>query len=193
MASVNEQLFLDRFIEYNKHRYADNPSFVAKLDQLDIANVTFGDFQRTENTPGEVLYTVDISSPKLFNGAEQSYKPASYISDKASTVVEEEPLTLEELRKRVVPGIYKLLDGENVVGAVLVLNGEKTTEMVLNLVQDSARFDIDEVGIIIDAQVASVDIESHTIVGRLTVVEGLFDQFPRYNGQYRCDGSVSAL
>jgi len=193
MASQNEQLFLDRFVAYNKERYADNPSFVAKLDALQIENVQFSNFQKVDDGEGQEVFLVDLVSPRFFRATGQTYEPADYMSDKASSVAEEDALPLEALRERATPGIYRLVDGEEVVGAVLVHNGEKTTEMVIRLVQEGALFEIDDVGITVDAEIASVDIESHTIVGRLVVVVGLFDQWPRYNGQYRMDGSVSAL
>lgn len=190
MAYPNEQLFLDRFIAYNQDRYKDEQNFVNALTALTIGQVTFTNFRKTDDA-GIVTYLVDMASPSLFTAADQKYQPADYVANGPANLIEPTPLALADLKTKAVQGIYLLSgEGDSVSGAVLVRNGFKTAEVVLQIVKDSCKFDLTDPEITIDELVTTATIDSHTVVGSLVVVE-MDEQIPLHDGTYLHDGTIT--
>lgn len=190
MASPNEQLFLDRFIAYNQDRYKDEQNFVNALAALTLGQVTFSNFRKTD-TAGVITYLVDVDSPRLFTGVDQKYQPADYVANGPANLIEPTPLALADLKTKAVQGIYLLSgEGDSVSGAVLVRNGSKTAEVVLQIIKDSCKFELADEEISIDQLVATAVIDSHTVVGTLTIVEANPTGTPKYDGTYKHDGTI---
>lgn len=193
MASPNEQLFLDRFIAYNQDRYKDEQTFVNALAALTIGQVTFTNFRKTD-TAGVITYLVDVDSPSLFTGVDQKYQPADYVANGPANLIDPTPLTLAELESKTVQGIYLLSgEGDSVSGAVLVQQGSKDAATVLQIIKTSCLFELADAEITIDQLVTSATIDSHTVVGTLTVVESnggvITDAI--HDGTYLHDGTLT--
>jgi len=188
MAFPNEQLFLDRFIAYNQDRYKDEPDFVNVLGSLTLGTALFTNFRKSVNA-GTTSYLVDVDSPNQFVGVDQKYTPADYIVNEVSTLIDPDPLTLANLQIQSTQGIY-LLSGEggSNTGAVLVPQGQKTAAKVRALVKAGCLYNLVDAEIGINAGVTTVTIDSHTVVGTLTVVE-MAD--PIHDGTYLHDGTLT--
>lgn len=192
MAFPNDQLFLDRFIAFNKRRYADEPEFVEKLNNLSLQNTIFSNFRELEVEPGVIARVVDVDVANVLTGDDQQYLPADYVKDGTAELQEPDPLSLAELKQKGTPGIYFLgVSAEETVGAVLVYNGKLTVETIKTLVKENCYFDLADEDIEVNEDRTLVTLDSRTIVGVLQVVEGLYDDIPRYNGQFRYDGTIS--
>lgn len=193
MASPNEQLFLDRFIAYNQDRYKDEPTFVNALTALTLGQVTFSNFRKADNA-GIITYLVDVDSPSLFTGVDQKYQPADYTANGPANLIEPTPLALADLQAKTVQGIYLLSgEGDSVSGAVLVSNGSKNTETVLQIIKNSCKYVLVDEEITIDQQVTLATIDSHTVVGTLTIVEsnGGIITDAIHDGTYLHDGTLT--
>lgn len=190
MAIPSNQLFLDRFIEYNVERYQDNPSFVQTLQGLTLATVSLTNLREVTLEGGQLAHLYDIDMPGVFTGKNQMFYPADYIQHKVAVFEEPDPVTPENLELKGTAGIYKLAAGG---GSALVLNGKKDNATVLALIKEKCLYDLIDSQIVISQDISSVTINSPTVVGTLGVAESLFDGIQRYNGQYRADGSISAL
>lgn len=190
MAIPNNQLFLDRFIEYNVERYQDNPSFVQTLQGLTLAQVSLTNFREVTLEGGQLAHLYDIDLPGIFSGKNQMFYPADYIQHKVALFEEADPVTPDVLETKGTAGIYKLVAGG---GSALVLNGKKDNSTVLALIKEKCLYDLSSDQIVISQDISSVTINSPTVVGTLSVTESIFDGIQRYNGQYRVDGSIRAL
>ena len=192
MAFPNDQLFLNRFIAFNKSRYADNPDFVAQLNALTLDKISFTNFRTVEVEPGVIAHLYDVDSPNLLTGDDQRYLPADYVKNGTAQLAEPDPVELSVLQAKAVQGIFFLGTGpEDSVGAVLVYNGFRTAENIKALVKENCFFELAGSDIVVNEDLTLVTIDSPTIGGILQVVEGLYDDVPRFNGQYRYDGTIS--
>lgn len=192
MAFPNDQLFLDRFIAFNKGRYIDEPAFVSKLDTLTLETIEFSNFRKVEVEPGVIAHLVDVNSTGVLTGVDQQYLPADYTKNGPASLEEPDPVAMDELERKGVQGIFFLgLSPEDTVGAVLVYNGNKTLENIKAIVKEKCLFELTDADITIDEDLTLVTIDSRTIGGVLQVVEGLYDDIPRFNGQFRYDGTIS--
>lgn len=190
MAIPSNQLFLDRFIEYNVERYQDNPSFVQTLQGLTLAQVSLTNLREVTLEGGQLAHLYDIDMPGVFSGKNQMFYPADYIAHKVTVFEEATPVTPDELETKGTAGIYKLTVGG---GSALVLNGKKDSTTVLALIKEKCLYELSDDQIVINQDVSLVTLNSPTVVGSLFVTESLFDGIQRYNGQYRVDGSIRAL
>lgn len=193
MAFPNEQLFLDRFIAYNQDRYKDEPTFVNALTALTLGQVTFSNFRKADNA-GIITYLVDVDSPSLFTGVDQKYQPADYTANGPANLIEPTPLALADLQAKTVQGIYLLSGGgDSVSGAVLVSKGSKDAATVLQIIKNSCKYVLADEEISIDQPVTLVTIDSHTVVGTLTIVESnggvITDAI--HDGTYLHDGTLT--
>jgi len=193
MAFPNEQLFLDRFIAYNQDRYKDEPTFVNALTALTLGQVTFSNFRKADNA-GIITYLVDVDSPSLFTGVDQKYQPADYTANGPANLIEPTPLALADLQAKTVQGIYLLSgEGDSVSGAVLVSKGSKDAATVLQIIKNSCKYVLADEEISIDQPVTLVTIDSHTVVGTLTIVESnggvITDAI--HDGTYLHDGTLT--
>lgn len=194
MALPNDQLFLERFIAFNKRRYAEDPHILSQLDRLTLDNTEFNNFRVVESTPGVYTHIVDVLTPKILMGDDQQYLPADYAKDGVSELKDGTVLLLEEIKERSEQGIYLLVTGgAEYAGAVLVWKGHKTDENIINLIRQNCYFELGEAEVMVSQDKSTVDVNSRTIDSLLFVVEGLYDNLPRFNGQYRANGSVRAL
>jgi len=192
MAFPNDQLFLDRFIAFNKRRYVDEPAFVSKLNSLTLDTIQFSNFRKVEIEPGVVAHLVDVDSAGILTGDGQQYLPADYVKNGPAELEEPDPVAMDALERKGVQGIFFLgVSPEDTVGAVLVYNGKKTPENIKAIVMEKCYFELTDADITIDEDLTLVTIDSRTIGGVLQVVEGLYDDIPRYNGQFRYDGTIS--
>ena len=193
MAFPNEQLFLDRFIAYNQDRYKDEQNFVDALTALTIGQVAFTNFRKSENA-GVITYLVDVDSPQLFTGVDQKYQPADYVANGPANLIDPTPLTLTELESKTVQGIYLLSgEGDSVSGAVLVRQGFKDSATVLQIIKDSCKYVLSDEEITVDQLVSSAVIDSHTVIGTLTVVESNAGEITDaiHDGTYLHDGTLT--
>lgn len=192
MAFPNDQLFLDRFISFNKERYKTEPDFVAKLDALTLNSVTFTNFRKEVQENGDVHHLVDARSVGLLRGKDQSYLPADYAIDGTAQLVDETVRTKEDLEQQLTEGVYFLgVSAEEHIGAILVYKGKKTVERIKELVKSNCYFDLADDEITVGEDMTTIAIDSRTIVGLLDVIESLYDDLPRYNGRYHYDGTIS--
>jgi len=190
MAIPNTQLFLDRFIEVNVERYADRPSIVQIFQGLTLAQVTFSNFKEVILEGGKVAHQYDVDMPGVFTGKNQMYYPADYLIHDVTAFVTEDLIAEDQKDQQGEAGIYHL-DPEG--GFALVLNGDLASDKVLALVQEKCLYDLTSDQIVVSEDLTSVTINSHTVIGVIPVVESLFDEFPRHNGQFRHDGTISYL
>lgn len=193
MALPNDKLFLDRFIAYNTDRYKDEQHIVDVLSGLTLDNIAFSNYRKVTLESGESRHLVDVDHIQL-TGDDQEYTPADYAKNEVATLVEPDPLELDALKQKGVQGIYFLgLSAEETVGAVLVYNGSKTIENIKAQIKEKCLYDLSDSDITVAEDLTFVTIDSRTIIGIVQVVEGLYDDIPRYNGQFRADGSIRAL
>lgn len=191
MTIPNKQLFLDRFIEYNVLRYQDNPSLVAMFQGLTLDKVTLTNFRETSTEEGSITHIYDIDMPGVFTGKNQLFYPADYILHNVTNFEEDLPVEdIEELEHKGTPGIYLV---ESLGGRLLVLNGKKNSETIIDLIKEKCKYILSDDQIIVGEDTSTVVIKAETILGFVSVVEGLYDDIPRFNGQFRFDGTVKAL
>lgn len=196
MALPNEKLFLDRFVLYNNERYKDEPRIVNALNALSVGNVLFSNYRKVPlEGSSEMTHLVDLDQPGILIAHDQQYIPADYVENGASQVAEADPLPLEELQTRKFDGIYRLqesVEPPTHIGAVLVLKGEKTAENIRLVVKENCFFMLDDEEIVIDDELTLVTIDSHTVVGVLQIVEGIYARGePIYDGTYNYDGTIT--
>lgn len=192
MAFPNDQLFLDRFISFNKERYKTEPDFVAELDALTLGSIAFSNFRKEVQVNGDVHHLVDVRSPGLLRGKDQSYMPADYAIDGTAQLVDEIVRPKEELEEQLTEGVYFLgVSAEEHIGAILVYKGKKTVERIKDLVKSKCYFDLADNEITVSEDMTTIAIDSRTITGLLDVIESLYDDLPRYNGRYRYDGVIT--
>lgn len=192
MAFPNDQLFLDRFVAYNKRRYKDDPVFVDKLNALTLQTIQFSNFRKVELENGVTAHLVDVNSENILHGVNQKYIPADFVKHGPAELEEKDPLSKDDLERKGVQGIYFLgVGADDNVGAVLVYNGSKNLENIKALVMEKCYFELTDEDIKVSEDLTLVTIDSKTIVGVLQVVESLYDDSPRYNGQYSYNGTLS--
>jgi len=193
MAFPNQQLFLDRFIAYNKNRYKDDPYLVKAFSNLTLSDIAFTN-PRKEVEDGVTKHVTDVDAPGVFTGVNQRYIPADYSLHGVAQLVSENPLALAQLRLELEAGVYWLRTDEDgsQVGALLVEKGEKNVENILRLVKGKCLYDLEVSDISIDADISQVTIDSVTIVGFLQVVESLGDiNEAVYDGTFIFDGTLT--
>lgn len=191
MALPNQQLFLDRFIAFNKRRYSDDPQFVAELSALTLDKITFSNFREVELGGGVTAHYFDVDSA-TFEGVDQRFLPADYAKNGPAQLEDETPMLKEDLETKTVQGIYFLGTSEaDSVGAVLVLNGQVNPTNIKAIVKEKCFFDLKDEEITVSEDLTTVTIDSQTIEGVLQVVECLYDGLARFNGQYRYNGEIT--
>lgn len=192
MAFPNDELFLERFIAYNKRRYSSNPEFVAKLSALTLSNTTFFNFRKVQASTGEVVHFVDVDSPAILVGTDQQYLPADYTKHGPAELVDEVPYVKDDLQVKTVQGVYFLgTSEEDSVGAVVMLQGQVNVPGLKQLIKDKCLFILKDSEITVSEDMTFVTIDSRTIGGVVQVVESLYDGVNRYNGVFRYDGTIT--
>jgi hypothetical protein len=193
MAFPNQQLFLDRFIAYNKNRYKDDPEIVEALNALQLGAVTFLN-PRKETVDGVTQHLTDLNVPGVLTAVNQRFIPADYPLHGVAQLVSENPLVMADLQLEMEAGVYWLRTDEDgsKVGALLVAHGEKTEANVLSLIKGKCLFDLQDSEITVNDDVTQVAIDSPTITGLLAVVESLGDITEAvYNGDFAFDGTLT--
>lgn len=192
MAFPNDELFLERFIAYNKQRYSSNPEFVAKLSSLTLSNTTFFNFRKVPIPGGGIAHFVDVDSPSILEGVDQEYLPADYAKHGPSKLEDETPFVKDDLKVKTVQGIYFLGTSEqDSVGAVVMLSGQVNPANLKQIIKEKCFFELKDSEIVVNQDMTMVTIDSRTITGVLQIVESLFDGIPRYNGVFRHDGTIA--
>lgn len=105
------QLFIDKFVDYNKNRYQGDPSKVAAFDNLQIGDVTFGTVTHSE-VGGVYKRTYDdvVSVTRNFTSEPQHFNASNLAS---SIITNADPLAdISEVRQ-APPGVYYFLDATN--------------------------------------------------------------------------------
>ena len=189
MAIPTNQLVLDRFIEFNVDRYKDNPALVLMFQGLTLEDVQISNFRRGATVDGAPTAIYDITKPGVFVGLNQVFWCADIARHGILTFSEEDPVEVASLPEKV-EGVYT---GDDDLGYVVANNGEMTPPNILAIVQDHLKYEIYIDDLVVDLDGPTLNSYDQNIVGNLGLVESLYDEFPRYNGQYRLDGSVSAL
>lgn len=194
MAFPNRQLFLERFIAYNKVRYKDEPKFVETLDKLQLSAIEFTN-PREEFAPGQPpKHLVDMAVPGVLTALNQRFIPADFPDHGVADLVTPTPFAPEDLPKETVTGIYWLLtgEGEEKKGSVLVAKGSKAKETIISLIQEKCIFDLQPSEITVSDDLSTATIKSSTILGLLTVVESIGDlEEAIFNGDYIFDGTLT--
>lgn len=114
-----EQLFLNKFLEVNEARYADDPDMLPLFQGLTLAEITITDLN--PGVPEAQTATVS-SATRNFRGVQQAWTPAFLNSPYAFTLLNtDSPLAdLAALQAQTVPGVYGYMaDGKVVPGLVL--------------------------------------------------------------------------
>jgi len=192
MAFPNDELFLERFIAYNKRRYSSNPEFVAQLSSLTLSNTTFFNFRKVKLPSGEFAHFVDVDSPEILQGVDQQYLPADYALHGPALLVDETPYIKDDLQVKTIQGVYFLgTSEEDSVGAVVMLQGQVSVAKLKQVIKEKCQFILQDSEITVSQDLTFVTIDSRTIGGVVQVVESLYDGVPRYNGVFRHDGTIT--
>lgn len=159
-----EQLFLDKFVEYNKTRYADDPVMLPLFKNLTLDEIVISDL----DSSGPVIQSATVSSAnRNFRGIEQSWTPADLNSVNAFTLVNPgAPLTsFAEVGKQTVAGVYAYTSGSDVFPA-LALPADTTPEnreaAVRALFQSSYKYIITDAELTVSELNVSVTTNSYT-------------------------------
>ncbi len=192
MAFPNDLLFLERFIAFNKERYSDEPNIVSVLEQLTLDNTTLSDLRKVEVEGGEFARVVNIDSEGKLTGKNQRYLPADYVKNKVSMLETPDPVDWDVLQTQGVEGIYQVKRDEDIIeGAVLVFKGSRNPEHIKALIKAKCYYDLTDDEITLDGEFTQATIDSNTVTGTLAVVESQYDAIPRFNGQFRYDGTLT--
>lgn len=187
----NYELFLKRFIDVNTEVYKDDPGFVAELNALTLSTLLITNLRKSD-IEGKIVHTVDVEKPGLLKGFDQHYYPADYVKHNAATLQDPEPKTVDVLQTRTLPGIYLVLITENEeVNAILVNQGEKNVQTLIDLVKAKSKVVLTDDQITVSEDLATVSIDSPTVIGMLQVYESIYDDLPRWNGEYVYDGTLT--
>jgi len=192
MATPNDQLFLNRFVEYNKKRYSNEPEFVAQLDALTLSNIQFVNFREVDVGGGVIAHFYDVVSPGLLRGVDQQFLPADYAKNGPASLENPEPILVDDITSQIAEGIYLLgEDQESSVGAIVVLAGKVDADHIKSIVKEKCFFDLKDDEIQVNEEQTLVTIDSRTIGGVLQIVESIYDGVARYNGIFRYDGEIT--
>lgn len=192
MALSNDQLFLDRFVSYNRKRYSQEPDFVATLDALTLNDVSLSNYRRNiDEETGAVEMLVDMRSiPANFSAKDQRYAPADFLADIVSEVVDRTPQTEEQLKEKTVEGVYILQGtGEETSGVILVSFGMRQEAHIQQLIKAGSLYEIADDEISFDENLENATVTSNTIIGKFLIIEANQLQ-ARYDGTHKHDGSI---
>lgn len=193
MALAHEKLLLDRFVEYNKRRYSEEPAFVAVLEALIVEDNLFSNYRKVIVPETNLTrYLVDVIKEGSFKALDQIYTPGELLNDLITTKVETAPLTLEELKQKQQAGIYYLEEEGGVKPVLLVNEGEKTLADATTAILSSSNYDIPSDDITVNEDISKVFVDSVIILGELEIVESeIASDQAFYDGTYEYDGEVS--
>jgi hypothetical protein len=116
-------LFVERFIKFNKSRYANDPAYLALFEGLTESDLQLG----TVNDPGDGTRNMMIASPGRNFRCDplQSWTPSDASKTlELYTLRNTTPLAdISELETQSVPGLYSYMDGvDTLVGVVISFN-----------------------------------------------------------------------
>lgn len=140
--SINRrQLFLDRFLAYNRSRYKDNPDALRRLDRLTFEDMVFDGIAVDDSKPGELRRRVANfhADAQMMEGIDQRWTCASLLHRK---VIPTENYTnstpfasLDEFKKVNLQGVYQYMeDGMAVLGVVLATDSSTTEDIAPELI-----------------------------------------------------------
>lgn len=213
--SINRrQLFLDRFIAYNRSRYKDNPDALARLAKVTLDNMTIDGIAVDNTKANEKRRRVaNVHSDQLaFEGIDQRWTCTSLIHKKVippANFTNSTPFaSLAELQKINRQGSYLYIDddGMTVLGLVLPVDEgttEATTPKVMAALNTLCNYQLltSELSIEVsdrDVYPMHYTYMGDTIVGRITVVRQSPDKpsvgnyLLGYYGQVNSDSLISS-
>lgn len=170
MKIPNLQLFLDRFISYNKERYKDNVRVMALLNRLKLEDITFSN-PRTNASGPEIVRTVDMTVPKVMIAKDQSWIPADFDHPLVTASVSTTVLKEEDLEHQDVPGLY-FYDDNGVTKPVIVypIGAGSALDSVQGVVKSSCLYELLDSQITLSNDESMVSIDSPTIYHTLKAV-----------------------
>jgi len=119
-AKQHLELFFERFLSFNKTRYASNPQMLALFTGLTFGDVTITSVIKTD---GDTRRSSTVASAsRNFRGVNQSWTPAVAQTELGLyTLKNTEPLdSLNDLETQTEPGLYSYIDGaQTLVGIVI--------------------------------------------------------------------------
>lgn len=111
---AHNELFFERFLEYNLERYKNNPTYLNLFTNLTYQEVIISSIIPTMN--GERRSATVTSATRRFKGINQSWTPAKAGRDpNLYNLLNVDPLPdLETVQKVTTPGMYSYMDGTQV-------------------------------------------------------------------------------
>ena len=177
---ANLQLFLNRFIEVNQQKFADQPDVLALLDGLTLADVTF---TRLEADPslGTGGRVADLhSDSRKFDAKSQQWLCATLAGKDVITTIDDtlHP-SVDDIKAQAVQGLYRMKVG-SVESVVLALDHAAATEaeigaLVVSLLKADLQFAVEDAEITLPTPIVvgtdfTVEIDSDCIVDTVQVV-----------------------
>lgn len=212
--SINRrQLFLDRFLAYNRSRYKDNPDALKRLDRLTFEDMVFDGIAIDTSKAGELRRRVANfhADAQMMEGVDQRWTCTSLLHRKViptENYINSTPFaSLEDFKKVNLQGVYQYLDdGIPVLGVVLATDSSKTEDVtpeLITLLNTVSRYQLLTTELSIEA--ADRDhfpmhftYMGDTIVGRITVIRQAADrpavgnEILGYYGEFPSDYLISS-
>lgn len=159
-----QQLLLNKFVEVNLVRYADDLEMKPLFENLTLAEISI-----TDLVPGvtEPQMATISSTARNFRGVQQEWLPAFLNSPKAFTALNAEaPLvSLAALSEQTVPGLYLYIEGPDTLPG-LVLPHDTTPETLeanaKSAFQSAYKYVIADSELTVGADTVSVDMNPYT-------------------------------
>jgi len=113
-------LFVERFIKFNKSRYANDPEYLALFEGLQESEIQFGPV--TDPGDGTLVMTIASASRNFTCLPPQSWTPSDASKTPGLFVLKNfTPLAdINELEAQTVPGLYSYMDGPNTLVGVVI-------------------------------------------------------------------------
>lgn len=168
-----KQLFLNKFVEVNQARYADDPEMLPLFENLTLAEITISDL--VPGVPEAQVATVSSAS-RNFRGIQQEWLPAFLDSPNAFTLKNKGfPLTsAAELANQTTPGAYVYTSGADTkVGLVLSASSTPVTQEddAKAIFLEAFKYIIGDTEVSTDSTEVSVTLNAYTR-GALTYAVG---------------------
>lgn len=212
--SINRrQLFLDRFLAYNRSRYKDNPDALKRLDRLTFEDMVFDGIAIDNSKAGELRRRVANfhADAQMMEGIDQRWTCTSLLHRKViptENYIDSTPFaSLEDFKKANLQGVYQYLDdGVPVLGVVLATDTSKTENVapeLIALLNTVSRYQL----LTNELSIEAADRDhfpmhftymGDTIVGRITVIRqaadrpAIGDEILGYYGEFPSDYLISS-
>jgi len=186
MAIPNQQLVLDKFIEVNVERYADKPALVQMFQTLTLGDIVITNGKRVTGPQGQVAVSYDIEKAGVFTSKNQMFYAADVAIHDVMQWTANTPVAVDDLPKQT-EGLYLDTEGK---AHIVVMKGKKEAEHVLDVFMAGALYEIGNDDTEVSPETFAVTVDGLNIIGAIETTESLYDDIPRYNGQFRYDGTI---